>query len=176
MILHVQLDLNSAQRPYAADKKTAYFLPPVEWTTAALTQLAPAPSVAAVTMGKGAKGTARPSLVRRWEASVAAGQDGTGCAMAARATDGAAVAGGALVAAIKAQWHETAAVELDGRELLLIQRPVLVRVKLVKGCHALLLERWACEVLLQVRRNAGHHIRWHLRRSLWLAVFAELIR
>ena len=87
----------------------------MEWTTAALTQLAPAPSVAAVTMGKGAKGTARPSLVRRWEASVAAGQDGTGCAMAARAMDGAGVAGGALVAAIKAQWHETAAVELDAK-------------------------------------------------------------
>ena len=79
--------LSTYTTPYAEDKKTAYFLPPVEWTTAALTQLAPAPSVAAVTMGKGAKGTARPSLVRRWEASVAAGQDGTGCAMAARATE-----------------------------------------------------------------------------------------
>jgi hypothetical protein len=63
-----------------SEKKVSYFLPPVEWTTAALVLLAPAPSVAAVTMGKGAKG-ARPTLVRRWEASLATGQEGTGCAM-----------------------------------------------------------------------------------------------
>lgn len=99
-----------------AEKRVSYFLPPVEWTAAALTELAPAPSLAAVTMGgKGVKGAARPTLVRRWEASIAAGQEGMGCAMAVRAAEGDAVEGGALVAAIRSQWHETAAIALDAQ-------------------------------------------------------------
>ena len=108
---------SSISGAFGSEKRAAYFLPPVEWTTAALAVLAPAPYVAAVTMGKGAKGD-RPTLVRRWEAAVVAGQEGSGCATANRGgKEGSDRPGGALVAAVR-RLAETAAVELDASERL----------------------------------------------------------